>query len=504
MIVRELLTNLRRGLAQRREALWLLGLMVLVGAVYLRTLLPEVGHSGDTAKFQFVGRYLGTPHATGYPTYIFLNHIFTRWLPFGTVAYRANLLSAVFTVAGLAFVYRILRLLDVDPPASFAAAALLGLTPTLWLHSLFAEVYTLHLLFMSATTFFLLRWMKARRREDLLIGAALYAISFGNHLTSLWLLPSIALGVWITDRRVLRDPKVVLPVAGFVLLSASQYAYFVWRTFDPTTPYLEMRASSLQEFLWFVSGGPFRSAMFAFTPGEVILERLPMFAGKLVEQFGLLLVLGALGAVMARDRRSIAFLGLYFLANMGYALNYGIPDIDAYFIPNYLVTAVFIGLGVNYLARRLFPRLRRVTPLMVLMLPLPLLVSNYARVDQSQNLAKVRETLAVLRAAEENAVIVVPNYDVFEYLTYYRIAGGWGDRGLHIHHKPDLQAAIGDVKAYLFQAIPLAGATPGLPVYFAGVTGAQVEAIRASGLDLLEVKEDLLFEVEGRSSGPSP
>ena len=497
-----MMTALRLGLARRRETLWMLGLTVLVGAVYLRTLLPEVGHSGDTAKFQFVGRYLGTPHATGYPTYIFLNHIFTRFLPFGTVAYRANLLSAVFTLFGLAFVYRILRLLDVDRPVSFAAAALLGFTPTLWLHSLFAEVYTLHLLFMTASTFFVLRWIKGLRRRDLLMGAALYAFSFGNHLTSLWLLPSIALGVWIADRRVLRDPKVVLPVAGFVLLSASQYAYFVWRTFDPTTPYLEMRASSLEEFLWFASGGPFRSAMFAFTPGQVILERLPMFAGKLVEQFGLLLVLGALGAIVARDRRSIAFLGVYFVANMGYALNYGIPDIDAYFIPNYFVTAIFIGLGVNYLVRRYFPRPGRLAPLLVVMLPLPLLVSNYARLDQSQNLAKVRETLAVLRAAEENAVIVVPNYDVFEYLTYYRIAEGWGDRGIHLHHKPDLEAAIGDVKAYLSQEIPLAGATPGLRVYFAGVTGTQVEAIRASGLDLLEVKEDLLFEVEDRSSRP--
>ncbi len=497
-----MLTALGQGLGRRRETLWLLGLMVVVGALYLRTLLPEVGHSGDTAKFQFVGRYLGTPHATGYPTYIFLSHIFTRLVPFGTVAYRANLLSAVFTVLGLAFVYRILRLLDVDPPVSFAAAALLGFTPTLWLHSLFAEVYTLHFLFMSASIFFLLRWIRGRRRRDLLIGAAVYAFSFGNHLTSLWLLPSIALAVWITDRRALLDTSILLPVAGFVLLSASQYTYFVWRTFDPTTPYLEMRASSLKEFLWFASGGPFRSAMFAFTPGELIAQRLPMFGGKLMEEFGLFLGIAALGAIVARGRLPIAFLGLYFLANAGYALNYGIPDIDAYFIPNYLVTAVFVGLGLNYLVRRLPSRLGRFAPLLVVMLPLLPLVSNFPRVDQSRNLAKVRETLAVLRAAKEDAVIVVPNYDVYEYLTYYRIAGGWGDRGFHLYHKPDLESAIGDVKAYLSQGIPLAGAAPGEQVYFAGVTGSQVEAIRASGLVLLEVKEDLLFEVEGRSSRP--
>lgn len=53
--------------------LWSSLLVLLLCAVYSFTLLPGIGYQGDTAKFQFVGKVLGIPQPTGYPTYIFLN-----------------------------------------------------------------------------------------------------------------------------------------------------------------------------------------------------------------------------------------------------------------------------------------------------------------------------------------------------------------------------------------------------------------------------------------------
>src|SRR5688500_17569623 len=78
-------------------------LVAALGASYVATLLPGVGYSGDTAEFQFAGKVLGTTHPTGYPTYLVLNHLFVRLWPFGTVAYKANLLSAVFCVTAIVF-----------------------------------------------------------------------------------------------------------------------------------------------------------------------------------------------------------------------------------------------------------------------------------------------------------------------------------------------------------------------------------------------------------------
>jgi len=68
---------------------------ILAFLTYGATLLPGAGYSGDVAKFQFVGWSLGTPHATGYPAWMLASHAFTRLLPVGSIAWRANLLSAV-------------------------------------------------------------------------------------------------------------------------------------------------------------------------------------------------------------------------------------------------------------------------------------------------------------------------------------------------------------------------------------------------------------------------
>ena len=71
-------------------------------AVYLRTLLPGVAF-GDWGEMQTVPHVLGVAHPTGYPTYILIAWL-AELLPIGSVAFRANLLSAAFVAAALATV----------------------------------------------------------------------------------------------------------------------------------------------------------------------------------------------------------------------------------------------------------------------------------------------------------------------------------------------------------------------------------------------------------------
>jgi len=56
--------------------------------------VPGVGGGGDAAKFQFLGRVLGTAHPPGYPLYVMVSHVF-GWLPIGSLAYRINVMSAL-------------------------------------------------------------------------------------------------------------------------------------------------------------------------------------------------------------------------------------------------------------------------------------------------------------------------------------------------------------------------------------------------------------------------
>ena len=94
--------------SRARDSLWALAIGVAALALYLATLQPDFGGPEDTPKFQFLGYVLGTAHPPGYPLYVLLSHFFVK-LPIRTIAYRANLFSAVMAAVACALAYAIAR-----------------------------------------------------------------------------------------------------------------------------------------------------------------------------------------------------------------------------------------------------------------------------------------------------------------------------------------------------------------------------------------------------------
>src|SRR5688500_19158729 len=120
----------RIGSPGRRGAALLGGAVAIcVGTLYIGTLAPTVLPYGapdtlDSPMLQTEVFVLGVGHPTGYPTYMMLTHLFT-YLPFGDVAYRVNLASAVYAVAAVIVVY--LAGLRLGGRTVAAAAGALGL-----------------------------------------------------------------------------------------------------------------------------------------------------------------------------------------------------------------------------------------------------------------------------------------------------------------------------------------------------------------------------------------
>jgi hypothetical protein len=82
----------------------------LIGmGLYVRTLAPGV-LLGDSGEFQVLASTLGIAHNTGYPIYLLIAKLLS-WLPFQTVAYKVNLLSALAGALTLSEVYLISKLL---------------------------------------------------------------------------------------------------------------------------------------------------------------------------------------------------------------------------------------------------------------------------------------------------------------------------------------------------------------------------------------------------------
>ncbi len=128
----------------------------------LRTLLPSVGYSGDTAKFQFIGKILGIPHPPGYPLYIMLTYFFGK-LPIGNLAYRINLMSAIFASLTVALLSITVLRITGNSIVAFLTALIFGFSRTFWSQAVIAEVYTLNACFLAAVILLLILWGQDRR-----------------------------------------------------------------------------------------------------------------------------------------------------------------------------------------------------------------------------------------------------------------------------------------------------------------------------------------------------
>jgi hypothetical protein len=393
-------------------------LALILGSIYLMTLLPGVGYSGDTAKFQYVGRVLGTPHTTGYPTYVILNYFFTRFFPLGSVAYRANLLSAVFAVAACIFLYRLLLVFDFHRILAFFCSLSFGLTRTFWSQAVVAEVYTLNLLFVAMVFYFLEKWRRTRADKFILIACFVYAISFGNHLTMITLLPAFVYFVYTNGSYVFRDRKIVISVALFILLGALQYGYLIWRYYSPDVPYLEAQTPNLERFLKVVSGGGFKRKMFVFPLSQIFSVRLAMYGKLLWNELHLMIFFALFGVYGIRNRSLSIFLVLAFVGNLIFALNYNIPDINVFFIPGYFVLFIFGAFGLRFVLNSLLSVRRTGTVLVLSILPIVFLTQNFQQVDQSRNIDEAKEAADVFKLLDDQAVII-STYKHSQYLWYY-------------------------------------------------------------------------------------
>src|SRR5882672_8002472 len=110
--------------------------------VYWRTLCPTID-VGDSTEFVTAAYCWGIPHAPGYPLYTLIAHLFTR-IPWGQVAWRANLASAFLSCIAVVLFMRLLHKLTGNLAAAFAGALWMAFAEGFWSQALVAEVFALN------------------------------------------------------------------------------------------------------------------------------------------------------------------------------------------------------------------------------------------------------------------------------------------------------------------------------------------------------------------------
>ncbi|MBN1135277.1 MAG: DUF2723 domain-containing protein [Anaerolineae bacterium] len=415
------------------------GVWLVAFIVYLQTLLPSVGW-GDIARFQYVAKIWGVPHRFGYPLYIALSRLF-GCLPTGDLAYRINLMSAFFAALAAVMVCLIVMRLTGDWLAGGSAGLSFAFSRALWGQAVVAEVYTLNAFLIGAVILVFLVWHQTRKVGYLYLGIGLYALSFGNHMTVVTLIPAVAYIILATDYRVMLDAKKVLIMAGLVLLGASQYLYVIVRAHQQ--PLLnELGPFSWGGWIHWMTRSRFEGQFFPFGLGDQV-DRVRIYLELLeIQYFRWGYILGFIGAWerLKSGLKSFVFLALAALGIYVFGMNYGGITFRIYLVPSYLIFAVFLGCGLaatrQWLAGLLKVRSRWLAwPLMaglavvILAMPLYPLRQNWAKVDESGNTA-FRDLARTFTEQVEPDFVVAESethYDEIEAILYV----AWGEKGWH-------------------------------------------------------------------------
>lgn len=429
---------------------WLVAVLLGVGAftLYALTLAPTV-LAGDGGEFQFVPYLLGVAHPTGYPLYTLLGWVWSHLLPAGDVAYRMNLFSAFWAALAVGILYPTARaLLRQASPELFPlsqrliavlSAALFAVAPTLWSQSVIAEVYSLHIFLVILILYLLLLWGERRHAWLLLLAAGCFGLSLTHHSTTVLLIPGILAYLWLTDRQIFLDWRLLLKALFLVLLPLVLYAYIPWRA--PQTPYLRLPLTGNSELILyentlanlidFVLGGPFGGSV------DLTVDlgaRLAMAWEFLRGEVGVLgIVLALVGVARLAARRCwnlLALTGLVYVASVAFNLFYTIGDIFVLFIPSYLIVVLWIAVGVGTLAEvthRLSGQRQAISALVVLpffVLPVWAVSSYYTEIDQSQQTsARTRWETILAQPLPPDAILVSNDRNNIMPMWYFQYVG---------------------------------------------------------------------------------
>ena len=395
---------------------------LVAALVYVRTLLQGVS-VGDWAESQMIPSRLGILHPTGYPLYTLLGKLFSM-IPIGSVAYRADLLSAVAAAGVVGVTVLIAVRLGVRPVIAAGAALCLAFTGTLWEEATFSEMNGLHVLLVALLVHRALVWRAERRQRDLVIGALLAGLTVSNHGLAITVVPLVILFVLLDARReIASSPVMLVRAAGAFVLGLLPYLYLPLRALagprEIYAPFLTWNG-----FFAYVSGAQFRGDMH-FLSGDsvrVAWAAMPQVIDHLVATSNVaFVVIGVVGLalLLVRDRWFGSLLVVLAFVNVYIYANY-LGDLSHYLLTTWLILAVGLAIAADRavsLAARATGSPGSAIQYGIVALPLLLLASNWTAHDQSTNQGGERLTAEIFAALPPNAVLVT-YWDVLTALSY--------------------------------------------------------------------------------------
>ncbi len=342
------MTNLPHSeLTHRRNVLFIsLGGLGL----YALTCAPGVLWQ-DSGMFQYRVRYGDVPGIQGlplaHPLYILLARAFA-YIPLGSFAYRVNLFSVVCAAVALGVAADLLWSLTRNRVAVACGALTLAVSHTFWMHAVIAEVYALYSLGLLVELWLIERFIARRSAYWLILALLVNGLNLSNHLLAILHWPMYAgLAIWaIRAGRLLPRSIPVLFVA--LLAGSSPYLWLIGSRLAAGQPFAEVMKEALV--------GPPQRAKLVLTHSFPFIKQVKnaffYFTMNFPTPLALCAPIGAWAAWKQSTTQWFALVGgSLFVVGFAFAFRYLVPDQFVFYMPCYVLFAIFTGLGVAKLGR---------------------------------------------------------------------------------------------------------------------------------------------------------
>ncbi len=426
---------------------------------YLRTLCPTV-HWGDSGEFITAAYTLGITHPTGYPTYTMLGHLFT-YLPFGSVAFRVNLMSAFFASLAVMLLFFLCLKLTRNRWISLVSSLILAFSYTFWSQAVIAEVHTLSALLVILNLLLLFHWRQGKKENGkrankwLYLFCLSYGLTLTNHMTTVILFPAFLYFILVNSQprilsirfntEVLR-PKVILFCLTFFLLGLMPQSYLLVRSaMHPLWNWGEI--SNLTDWVNHIRGAEYTGTGFVTTKN--FSYNLNNFLASFSRTLSLAYFVPPLASIIWLVRRTYrknmilpCFLGLTIIPLATFALNYD-TDSGAFFMPIIIVLVLLTGillkliLGVSRKTatqKNSHPASRHKTvvvfaALLAVTIIFSLFITNYGDNDLSKDYSAYHYGKNILESAPPNSIIIGKGtHDLFIFLYLQEAEKKYTDR----------------------------------------------------------------------------
>ena len=492
------------------SVLLLVGVVLIAAGLYVPLLSSEVGHSGDTAQFQFVGHLPGLPHAPGAPVYVLSNHIFWRLLPFFSPALVANLQAMLAALATLVVLFVILRRCAIGTLAATLAVLSLAISSLFWRHAVVAGLYLPALLMTTLSIERLLLWRRSGRQRDLLLAAAAAALGLGIHPIGITAIPAWLVLMFPGDREPVRRAhfwRAAMLAGGLLVMEC---AVVVALALDPETPFVWAQLTTPRDFLDFFTAASLRADVPAVSVEQALTRELPGYVLSLVRSLGWLTPLAIVGLVVPRHR-SLHRLGiLLLLGNLVYVLADPCSEAGEPLLQGVLAMTIFLALGLDNLAGWLSARMSRsVTRAAISIAVLAVLIIQSAErrplvAYQVLDSYWAERALSRLEAVAADALIVSPTWAESTPLLYYLFLPENPFPGVDLVQAPTVESVLGYLRGE--EAISITferrRLSPGRRVFVIGERIA--DELSRRGCHLYDLDHDLyLVQLDHDPASPS-